>query len=476
MKYLSSMTRLIYFYRLKESYLQQCHVFELHMQACESSQGATWQFLSIYLSSIVPLASVVFMFREAGWENTSAWIGSSVPRVRGLCARTFVFTHLIGTVHTLSVHGDMTLSGCQVPSKGTMSPPSRAGQGRENVTEGSGAGIGAGRNHSSITDMGERLRFGLSLLINHACHKHTLWTNRLGKWVEFITSQNQTSIRRSKPNLNNTDTFTPHLLFPRPICIPASLPSPTAWFMEIGSRGYGQFITGCYCLCFLLRERRPLPASLWGPSHGWKSSTNFSNVSPSHGLQFFRNRQFQCWSSGRSKFLPGNLLQHGLLSPLFSLHSSTIPAKVQLQVSHRITAGFYISKTLFQSGGPPWAAHASLCTTDFHGLQRHSYFTMVFISACREISALAHAALPPPPSALTLELAELFCLHVLTPLLWLQLHLSNNFSSFLNMLSQRIYYHHCLAWLWTTTGQFLQVLAPLEMKEASTNFSKKPSL
>lgn len=90
-----------------------------------------------------------------------------------------------------------------------------------------------------------------------------------------------------------------------------------------------------------------------------------------------------------------------------------------------------------------------LCTTDFHGLQRHSCLTTAFTTGCRETSALPHAAPPPPPSALTLELAELFRLHVLTPLLWLQLHLHNNFYSFLNVLSQKLSYHHCLAWLWT---------------------------
>lgn len=48
--------------------------------------------------------------------------------------------------------------------------------------------------------------------------------------------------------------------------------------------------------------------------------------------------------------------------------------------------------------------------------------TMGCSTGCRGISTLAPGALPAPPSSLTWVSAELFPLHILTPLLWLQLH------------------------------------------------------
>jgi len=68
-------------------------------------------------------------------------------------------------------------------------------------------------------------------------------------------------------------------------------------------------------------------APAWGLSHRSQSSMNFSNVGPSHGLQFltncssvgafhrvqsFRNRLLQCGSPTGSQVLPANLLQPGL--------------------------------------------------------------------------------------------------------------------------------------------------------------------
>ncbi|KAK4830649.1 hypothetical protein QYF61_012492 [Mycteria americana] len=69
------------------------------------------------------------------------------------------------------------------------------------------------------------------------------------------------------------------------------------------------------------------PAPEWGPSHERQSCTNFSNVSPSRGLQFFmdcsgmrpfhgvqsfRNRLLQHGSPAGSQVLPAKLLQCGL--------------------------------------------------------------------------------------------------------------------------------------------------------------------
>lgn len=97
----------------------------------------------------------------------------------------------------------------------------------------------------------------------------------------------------------------------------------------------------------LLRKRSPSPATVWGPSHIvcgvlptlfvefvphclWRHSfTNFSNVIPSHGLQFlivlmwipfyrvqsFKNRLLHFVFSKVVQALPRNLIQYGLLSP-----------------------------------------------------------------------------------------------------------------------------------------------------------------
>ncbi|NXC66527.1 PLCZ1 phosphodiesterase, partial [Anhinga anhinga] len=89
------------------------------------------------------------------------------------------------------------------------------------------------------------------------------------------------------------------------------------------------------------------PAPAWGPSHRRQSSMNFSNVPPSHGLQFFtnllqhwgpshgvrsfRNRLLQCGSPVGPQALPANLLQRGLLSPW--VHRSC-QAPAPAQASH----------------------------------------------------------------------------------------------------------------------------------------------
>jgi len=51
------------------------------------------------------------------------------------------------------------------------------------------------------------------------------------------------------------------------------------------------------------------------PSHGLQLFTNCSSVGPSHGVQSFRNRLLQRESPTGSQGLPAHLLQHGLLSP-----------------------------------------------------------------------------------------------------------------------------------------------------------------
>jgi len=51
------------------------------------------------------------------------------------------------------------------------------------------------------------------------------------------------------------------------------------------------------------------------PSHGLQRFMNYARVGPSHGVQSFRNRLLQRGSPMGSQALPANLLWLGLLSP-----------------------------------------------------------------------------------------------------------------------------------------------------------------
>ena len=70
--------------------------------------------------------------------NTSRWQREEIVKI----GATFVHC------------GGLTLTGCQVPTKATLSLPSSAGQGRENITKGSWVEIRTGRDHSPITVTG----------------------------------------------------------------------------------------------------------------------------------------------------------------------------------------------------------------------------------------------------------------------------------------------------------------------------------
>ena len=170
----------------------------------------------------------------------------------------------------------------------------------------------------------------------------------------------------------------------------------------------------------------------WGPSHGKQSSTNYSNMSPSHRLQF--HELLQCGSLPQGAVLPANLLQRGLLS-LWGHRSCQEPAPVQ--ASHRVTASFGHIHLLRH--GILHGLQVDICSTiNLHRLQGTACPTMVFTTGCWAISAQVPGAPPPLPSPLTLVSAGLFLSHILTPLR-LQLLLHRNFSHFLNTLSQR----HC---------------------------------
>jgi len=159
-----------------------------------------------------------------------------------------------------------------------------------------------------------------------------------------------------------------------------------------------------------------------GPSHRLQFFTNSSRVGPFHRVQSFRNGLLHQGSSVESQVLPEHLLHHGLLS-LWVQRSLQEPAPAQ--APHGVTALFGHIHLLW---------HGVL-----HVLQGTACLTMVLITGCRGMLAPEPGAPPPLPSSLTWVSAELFLPHILSPLFWLLLH--SSIYPCLNMLSQRCYHH-----------------------------------
>jgi len=166
-------------------------------------------------------------------------------------------------------------------------------------------------------------------------------------------------------------------------------------------------------------------APAWSPSHRSQSSTNFSDVSPSLGLQFFvncssmhpsnraqyfRSRPFQRGSPVRSQALPANLLQRGLLSPW--LHRSC-QKPAPAWTLHRVTASFRHIH-LCQRGVSIVCRWTSAPPLTSMGCRGTACLIMVFMG-CRGIAVLVPGA-PPPSSSLTLVSSVLFLSRILTPL------------------------------------------------------------
>jgi len=214
----------------------------------------------------------------------------------------------------------------------------------------------------------------------------------------------------------------------------------------MGNGGCSQFITCWLCRSFLLTL---FPCSSVGslpwetvlhklphlsPSHGLQLFKNCSSVGAFHGVQSFRNRQLQRGSPTGSQALPANCS-----SVDSSLHGSAGPGRILLQhgllMGSQPSLGFHLrgvpSTGCWWISVPPWTS------MDCKG---RACLTMVFITGCRGISALASGAHPHRPSSLTLVSAELYLSCILNPLLW-QL-LCGNLSPFLSILSQRCYHHH----------------------------------
>jgi len=243
----------------------------------------------------------------------------------------------------------------------------------------------------------------------------------------------------------NPDLKTPSLhpsLLPRLSFTPISLPPPPERCRGTGNGGYGQFVTRCLCHSLSLRGKTPYTLPLLqreGSSQGRQFSTNFSNVSPSHGLQLFtnftnfsnlgpshgvqsfRNRLLQSGTSTGSPALPADLLRRGLLSP--RVHRPwQEPASVW--GSHRVTASFRRLPAL--AWYPFHELQVDICSTvDLHALQGDSlphhglHHELQGKALCSDISG---SSSPPPPSTLTLVSAELFLSHCLTPLSTLLFH------------------------------------------------------
>jgi len=120
-----------------------------------------------------------------------------------------------------------------------------------------------------------------------------------------------------------------------------------------------------------------------GSSHRRQSSTNFSNLSPSHGLQLFTNcpsvgpfpwgavlqaQTSPAWvPHGDRFFLPANLFHCGLLS----LHGSIGPGRSLLQ--HGLPTGSQLPLGIDLLRHPCHGLQVDVCSTvDLHGLQGNS--------------------------------------------------------------------------------------------------------
>ena len=161
------------------------------------------------------------------------------------------------------------------------------------------------------------------------------------------------------------------------------------------------------------------------PSHGLQFFTNCSSMGPIHGVQSFRNRLLQHGSPTGSQVLPANLLQRGFLSPRG--HGSAGPARSLLH--HGLPTGSQRPSGIhLLRRGVLHRLQVDICSTmDLHGLQGDSLPHHGLPHGLQgNLSAPAPGAPPPPPSSLTLVSAELFLSHILTPL-WLQLLLHSNF-------------------------------------------------
>jgi len=229
------------------------------------------------------------------------------------------------------------------------------------------------------------------------------------------------------------------------------------------------------------------PAPAWGPSQGRGSSRNFSNMSPSHGLQFFTN----CFSVGPSH---GEVLQEQT-APVWVPRGVRSPASKPALVWTPLSTGPQVLAEACSSGGSPRGhspLQASTCSgvgssmgcrsicgppRTSMGCRGTACLSMVCSTSCRGISALTPAAPPPPPSSQTLVFAELFLSHILTLLFWLLF--CSIFFPFLKYLIPVTLPSLLLMDLALARGGSVWshlALALLDMGEASGSFQPNPPL
>jgi len=135
-----------------------------------------------------------------------------------------------------------------------------------------------------------------------------------------------------------------------------------------GNGGYGQFMTHCLCRSLSLRGNTPHTLPLLqheGSSHGRQFSINFSNDSPSHGLQLFINclstvLPTGCSPSGTGCSSVGPSRGHQPCQPTgsgvgSSLHGSASPGRSLLQhgLPFITSCKGRVSALTFQAPPPP---------------------------------------------------------------------------------------------------------------------------
>jgi len=184
------------------------------------------------------------------------------------------------------------------------------------------------------------------------------------------------------------------------------------------------------------------------PSHGLQLFPNCSSVGPFPGVQSFRNRLLQSGSPMGSQALPANLLQHGV-----SIGSQP-PLDIHL-LWHGVLPGLQVH----------------LCfTVDLHGLQGDGLPHHGLLHGLQ--GNPAPGAPPPPPPSLTLVSAELFLSHILASRSGCNCCCTAAFSPSstgcprgattitdgLGLGQWRVHHGANWRWLYLTRGSFLQLL------------------
>ena len=146
-----------------------------------------------------------------------------------------------------------------------------------------------------------------------------------------------------------------------------------------GERGMGIAVSSSHIVSAASSSSQYSTAPVLGLSHKRQSSMKFSNMSPFHGVQSFRNRLLQRGSSTSSQVLSANQLQHDLLS-----------------MGHRLMV---VSAPVTISMGCRWISALTWSSMGYRGT---ASLPVVYSMCCRGFSVPALGAPPPTPYSLTL--------------------------------------------------------------------------